>query len=81
MITTKMLDSLTDEEILVFDLVLKLKQNVYISEKLNIPMSKITYILNRIYYKLQVQPHSRHKLRQDWNISVMSESKKPNLYN
>lgn len=69
-ITIDKMQSLTKKELAVFTLILYRRKYQEIAMTLEIPKNSISYIINQIYKKLEIQKHNLEYLRYVWKISL-----------
>lgn len=77
-ITSEKMDTLTDREILVFNLLVKNQTYSQIAYDLSIPRTSIGYIVSTIYKKLEIKQRRPENLRSVWRWSLhLQKHKRP----
>ena len=75
-ITSEKMDTLTDREILVFNLLVKNQTYSQIAYDLSIPRTSIGYIVSTIYKKLEIKQRRPENLRSVWRWSLHLQKNK-----
>lgn len=75
MITNELLDTLTDDEILVFNSVLRREKYNAIAANLKLRSVEVSYIMSGVYAKLNIWPRMPVTLRMVWRHSLLENQR------